>query len=216
MNTGQCKFRKCVDYSVNWLLPKCKDTNPQNVSIGLMLFGILTGVVYFFSTYFPYFYFLGIILIGIRLVIETLDEKIAITYQKQNTKAMLLNLLSPEIADIFLMIAITLADFDYMGVGVIAISICWAMILFDLAGLISGHETKRKGPLQEPYRVMTLMLASLLQFFAQTFHWPVDFIYLFLVWIIVGGLITLVFRWRHLFHKTNNKNRTEEYQNDKP
>lgn len=197
-------LKKYIDYGVNLLLPKCKETDPQHISIGLILFGILTALVYFFATYFALLYFLGIILIMMRLVIEKLDEQVALVYQKQSAKAKLLDLLSPEIADIFLMIAIILADFDYMGVGVIAMSVCWAMILFDLAGFVSGHEIKRKGPLQEPYRVMTLMAASFLQVFAQIFHWPIDFIYLFLVWIIIGGLITLVIRWRHLFRKTTN------------
>ena len=202
MDTSRCQLKKCIDCGVNWLLPKCKDTDPQHVSIGLILFGIVTALVYFFATYFAFLYFLGIILIAIRLIIEKLDEQVAITYQKQSTKAKLLNLLSPEIADIFLMIAIILADFDYMGVGVIAISVCWAMILFDLAGLIYGDEIKRKGPLQEPYRALTLMAASFLQVFAQIFHWPIDFIYLFLIWIIVGGLMTLIIRWRYLFQET--------------
>lgn len=199
MTSERCYFKKSIHCAVNWILPKCKESNPIHISLWLILFGAFTAIVYFFATYFPFFYFLGIVLIFIRLVTEKLDEQVAITYQKNSIRAQLFNLISPELADILLMIGIIMADFDYMGVGIVAMGVCWAMILFDLAGLLSDHEIKRKGPMQEPYRVLTLIVASMLQFFAQTFHWPVDFIYIFLVWIIIGGLITILLRWRHLF-----------------
>ena len=202
MLTDHCLCKKGIVRAAQWLLPKCEKTDPKNISIALLLFGILTAVVYFFATYFAAFYFLGVILIAIRLIVEKLEEQVALTYQKQTSRAILLKIISPEIADILLLIAIILADFDYIGIGDLAMGVCWAMILFDLAGFAVNHESEKQGPLQEPYRILTLVFASFLQFFAQIFHWPVDFIYLFLVWIIIGGLITIVIRWRHLFKAT--------------
>lgn len=191
-----------IDNTIQRLLPKFKETDPSKISLGLMLYGALTAIIFFFATYFPWLYFLAIIAIFIRLYFEKLDEQVALAYDKQTVKAKLLDLISPEVADILLMIGILLADFDYMGIGIIAMGVCWAMILFDLAGLLADHEIKRKGPLQEPYRVFTLMAACFLQFFSQLFHWPIDFIYFFLVWVSIGGIVTIVLKWRHLFKET--------------
>lgn len=191
-----------IDNLVQRFLPKFKNTEPVHISLALILYGAFTALIFFFSTYFPFLYLLAIILIFFRMCLEKLDEQVALTYQKQSTKAELLNLISPELADILLMIGILLADFDYMGIGILAMGVCWAMILFDLAGLIANHEVKRKGPMQDPYRMFVLMGAAFLQIFAQIFHWPIDFIYLFLIWIIVGGLTTLVIKWRALFRES--------------
>jgi phosphatidylglycerophosphate synthase len=114
-------FRKLLD----GLLPVCKHTNPNTISLLLLPLGILTAIIYYFAPKIPYFYCLGIVLIFLRMVIGTLDGLVAETYHKQTPNGTILNRLTPEIADWMLLLSIVLINDQHPILNYSALLVGW-------------------------------------------------------------------------------------------
>ena len=190
-------FRKVL----NFLLTYCKNTDPNHVSLALLPIGFLTALIYYFAPYYAGLYWVGIILILLRMIVGTLDGMIAEHFNKQSAKGSIVNRITPEAADMMLMLAIIFAPPGYFKLGVLALILCWGISYAGLIGLVGGKEIQSVGPVGQTDRIIALMILSLLQFFSVHYYWHFDFMKLFLWWIILGGIVTITLRcYRILEH----------------
>jgi phosphatidylglycerophosphate synthase len=183
-------FRKMIQ----GLLPYFKHANPNWVSFWLIPIGVVTALTYAFAPSFPIAYWLGIALIILRMVIGTMDGLIAVTYHKETARGEMINRITPEIADILLMLGIIFSNSDYYFVGVLALAACWATTFSGLIGVVANRKIQSVGPVGQTDRIAALILFSLLQYFSLVFGFGIDFIWLFLWWCVIGGFATAALR----------------------
>ncbi|HVV67613.1 MAG TPA: hypothetical protein VHE99_01045 [Gammaproteobacteria bacterium] len=188
-------FRKLIQF----LLPYFKNTDPNTVSYALVPLGLLTALIYFFAPKCDWLYLLGIVLIFLRMIVGTLDGLIAETFHKQSPKGEVNNRLTPECADILLMLAIALSLPASLPLGLFALGISWGISYTGIIGAVAGLKPQSVGPVGQTDRIASLILLSLLQFFSLHYAWNFNFIILFLWWVIIGGLITIGLRIYRLF-----------------
>ncbi len=180
-------FRKLLEF----LLPFCKNINPNTISVFLIPLGFLTALIYKMAPTQPAFYLVGIVCIFLRMIIGTLDGLVAETYHKQTPNGTILNRLTHEAADLMLMCAIIMANPQHLHLGIWALLLCWATSFLGLLGLAGGKKIQSVGPVGQTDRIVALMVFSLLQFWNV---FGVDFITLFLWWVVLGGIITISLR----------------------
>lgn len=188
-------FRKLF----NFLLPYLKDTDPNWVSLCLIPIGLITALVYYFTANSPLLLILGIVLILLRMIVGTLDGMVAEHFNKQSATGTILNRLAPEFADIVLMLAIVLSNRSYYLLGFFVLTVCWGVSYCGLIGLVSNKPIQSVGPAGQTDRVVALILFSVLQILGIQLGWSVDFIYWFLWWVVIGGLITILIRLYRVF-----------------
>ena len=68
-----------------------------------------------------------------------------------------------------------------------------------MLGAVVGKPTQSVGPVGQTDRLAALQLFSLLAFFAARWHWNMDAIRLFLIWVVGGGVVTVLLRLRRHF-----------------
>lgn len=183
-------FRKLF----NFLLPYFKDTDPNWVSIALIPLGLITAWIYYVGSDNSLLLVLGIVLIFLRMIIGTLDGMIAERFNKQTPNGNILNRLAPECADIFLILAIIFSNSDYHTLGFWVLAVCWGISYCGLIGLVGNKPIQSIGPVGQTDKVVALILFSLLQIFSLIWNWGVDFIYWFLWWVLIGGVVTIIIR----------------------
>lgn len=183
-------FRKLID----GLLPICKDTNPNTISLILLPIGLLTALVYYYAPQHPIFYCLGIVLIFFRMVIGTLDGLVAETYHKQTPNGTILNRLTPEIADWMLLLSIVLLNVQHPLLNACALLVGWAVSYVGLLGLAGNKRIQSVGPVGQTDRLVALMIASAVHYGGIRANWHIDMIAVFIWWVILGGMITFAVR----------------------
>lgn len=190
-------FRKAILF----LLPLLRHVHPNTVSWSLVPLGIITATVYLLAPQTPWLYLLGSALIFLRMIIGTLDGLMAVEFQKSTPKGEMINRIAPEIADMCLMIGIILSSSHYATVGLIAVTMCWSVTFFGLIGLVANKKIQSIGPLGQTDRIVALIGFSIFQYFALHWHWAFDFLYAFLLWVIIGSVITCALRLYYHFKK---------------
>ncbi len=183
-------FRKLIQF----LLKYVKDRDPNHISLVLLPIGFITALIYLIAPHAAFLYWIGIILIFIRMIVGTLDGLVAETYNKQSPNGSILNRLTPEAADMMLMLALIFASPGYPSLGIFALIACWAISYAGLIGLTGGKPIRSIGPAGQTDRLAALMALSALQFFSLHQQWHFDFMKLFLWWVVVGGIATVSLR----------------------
>jgi phosphatidylglycerophosphate synthase len=194
-------FRKLLHF----LLGYFKNSNPNHVSLALLPIGLMTALLYYYAPQYPFLYCLGILFILIRMIVGTLDGMIAESFNKQTPNGTILNRLTPEAADMMLMAAIILSAPNYFILGIFSLIIIWGISYTGLLGLAGGKRIQSIGPAGQTDRIVALMLFSLLQMFALHYGWEINFITLFLWWVIIGGIITIALRCYRILTETSNE-----------
>jgi phosphatidylglycerophosphate synthase len=162
--------------------------------------GLLIGACYWVGAQgLPWIWLLAIPLVFVRMFLGTLDGLVATHYGKGSRKGELVNRLAPELCDVFTMLALALARPEWMVPGILGLAASWMITFSGLVGATAGLPTQSVGPAGQTDRLATLQLATLLAFFAETRHWPVDVFALYLWWVWVGGAITVALRLRRNF-----------------
>lgn len=183
-------FRKLF----NFLLPHFKHTDPNWVSLALIPIGLITALVYYFAGNNVFLLILGMILLLLRMIVGTLDGMIAEHFHKQSSQGTILNRLAPELADILLMLGIILSNPEFYILGFFVMAACWGISYCGLIGLVGDKTIQSVGPAGQTDRVVALLLLSLLQIFSIAYNWDVNFIYWFLWWVFIGGILTIAIR----------------------
>jgi len=183
-------FRKVIEF----LLPFFKEMNPNNISLAIIPIGIVTAFTYYFAAQFSLLYLIGILLIFIRMIVGTLDGMVAEQHHKQTANGSIINRLAPEAADMILMLAIILASPKYFLLGMFALVASWAISYSGIVGLVGAKKIQSVGPVGQTDRLVALMVFSGLQFANIFLNWNFDFIKMFLWWVVIGGLLTIILR----------------------
>lgn len=186
-------FRRLIGF----LLPLFKSIDPNHVSYSLIPLGLITSGVYFLAPNTPSLYLLGVSLILARMVLGTMDGLMAVKFNKETPDGEMINRIAPEVADVFLMLGLVFSAPQYLGLGAVAIACCWAVTFFGLVGIVAGRKIQSVGPVGQTDRVVALIFFSVLQYFSMTNGWGLDYIYYFLLWVIVGSLPTIGLRAYH-------------------
>ncbi|NGX52867.1 MAG: Inner membrane protein YnbA [Candidatus Anoxychlamydiales bacterium] len=190
-------FRKVIFF----LLPFFKKVDPNVVSWSLIPLGIITAITYFFAPHIHWLYLLACGLIFLRMVIGTLDGLMAAEFQKSTAKGEMANRIAPEIADMCLILGIAFSSFYYSTLGLVAITMCWAVTFFGLIGLVANRKIQSVGPVGQTDRIVALIVFSICQYLSLYWAWNFDFIMAFFLWVIIGSVITCALRIYSLFKK---------------
>lgn len=183
-------FRK----TISWLLPLVRHISPNAISWSLLPVGVLTAWCYYVAKDHPLLYLAGAGLIFLRMIVSTLDGLAAVTFRKCTPEGEIVNRITPELCDALVMVAIVLAQQEHLALGVVALTIGWLTSFAGLVGLTGGKPVQSVGPVGQTDRISALLILSLVgtanYFLAQ----PLDVLYWFLWWCVLGGLVTVVLR----------------------
>ncbi len=184
---------------IQWMLPAFRQISPNLLSVALIPIGLVTAYCLLQAAQGnPHFYLLAILFCILRMFFGTLDGLVAEHFKKTGPVGEVMNRLTPEIADIFYMVALALAKPAWLFPGVFAIGMAWLISFSGLIGLLIQKPIQSSGPAGQTDRLVTLCLFALLAYCSETQHWGIDFIVLFLYWVILGGALTVFLRLRPL------------------
>ncbi|MDX8431126.1 MAG: CDP-alcohol phosphatidyltransferase family protein [Candidatus Algichlamydia australiensis] len=175
-------------------MPIFKNIHPDVVSYSLIPIGILTAILFFYAPSTPFFYLIGALFILLRMIVGTLDGLIAVTFNKSSPKGEMINRIAPEVCDMLLITAIVYSSPNYLILGSAVLAACWAVTFFGLIGIVAEKKIQSVGPAGQTDRIVALAVFSLFHYFQKFFSFHIDFIYLFLIWVLVGSALTLYFR----------------------
>lgn len=194
MDIGLYKMKHPFAKLIRWLIPMCRNVDPNVLSLALIPIGAAVAVVYYFAPEQPVLYLLGVTLIFLRMVVATLDGLVAVTYGKSSARGELINRMAPELADLMMLGAIVLSKPSYASLIVPVLLVGWATSFFGLIGLAAQRPIQSVGPCGQTDRLAALGVFSLLAYFGSVYAIEIDFIRLFLWWTLVGGTVTVIFR----------------------
>jgi phosphatidylglycerophosphate synthase len=117
---------------------------------------------------------------------------------KTSARGEIANRLWPEISDVLLFIALAQAP-DSWVIGAAAIAMCWLTTFSGLGGLTAGAPVQSVGPAGQTDRLPALIVFSLIGFVSLELGHPLNVLYAFLWWVVIGGAITVVLRLRRTF-----------------
>lgn len=206
MNIGLYNYKEWARGYLTGFLPYFEKIHPNWISAAIIPLGLLTAWVYALgNNEDSFFYLLGIFLLALRLLLGMLDGMVAEKYEKSSPLGNLINKLSPEFADMSLMIALALTAGNNSDLAIWAVGIGWATSVLSLSGLMIGKEVQSQGPVGQTDRLLALALFSLpAAFFSSEL-----FMGLFYWWCIFGGMVTCALRLSKLIYEDRSQNQTE-------
>ncbi len=74
------------------------------------------------------------------------------------------------------------------------ITVAWLTTFTGMVGLVSGRPGQSIGPVGQTDRLAALLVLTLAAFFSDSYGWGIDFIWIFLVWSLLGGIVTVILR----------------------
>ena len=200
MDIGLYNLKYPVRKLIAGVLPLVKDVDPNTVSWLMIPVGAGIAACYYFAAQGQtVLYLVAIALTFLRMYLGTLDGLMAEHYKKGTPKGEMINRLTPELCDVMYLLAVTLARPEWMLLGIWALAIAWLTTFSGLIGLTAQKKIQSVGPVGQTDRLAALLIFSLLAFFSDKFVWGIDFIRIFLIWAIAGGIFTIILRLkRHL------------------
>jgi phosphatidylglycerophosphate synthase len=200
MDIGLYQFKHKFRSYLEKFLPHLERVDPNWITLLLLPIALLTAWTYRCAAESHSLYLVGILLIGLRMVVSTLDGMCAEHYGKTTPLGTLLNRLCPEFADISLMLGLILSAGDNMDLAIWAMAIGWASAYLGIIGLAIGRPILSLGPVGQTDRLVALVIASLLAFVMG----PEIGLQLFFWWCIFGGLVTCALRLQRLIQNPND------------
>lgn len=202
-NIGLYNLKYPARKLIEWTLPFVRNVNPNTVSWLMLPVGFGVALCsYFGGNGYPTLFLWAPFLIVLRMFLGTLDGLMAVRFNKESPKGEIINRLSPELCDVMYLVALTIAQPEWLLLGVFSLAIAWLTTFAGLVGVLVKKPIQSVGPVGQTDRLAAFIGFSFLQYFSVTMNWQIDFIGVFLWWCIAGGLLTISFRlWRTL--KTN-------------
>lgn len=198
MNIGAYQLKYPFRKLLSKIIPHFKDVDPNAITRLILLVGFFAAISYYFAYREPLMYFFGIFFIFFRMFLATMDGLIAETYKKSSAKGEILNRVIPEIADIFLLIALS---WQHPQLGIFVISFAWLSAVMGLVPLLVKKDVLSIGPLGQTDRLIALIIFTIMMYLQTIFEWNVDFTYVFLWFCLVGGVLTSANRFRKVYFK---------------
>jgi CDP-diacylglycerol---glycerol-3-phosphate 3-phosphatidyltransferase len=195
MDIGLYNWKYPVRKMIAGLLPQLADVDPNHISWLMLPVGALIAATYWVGAQGqPWMYLMAIVLIFFRMFLGTLDGLVATHYGKGSKTGEIVNRLAPELCDALYLVALATARHEWMLPGVLAIATSWLITFTGLVGATAGLPTQSVGPAGQTDRLAILQALSLLAFLAEARKWSVDFLGIFLWWVVIGGVLTIVLR----------------------
>ena len=197
MDIGLYNMKYPVRKLISGVLPLMKDVNPNTVSWSMIPVGAAIAVCYYFAIQGQnVLYLVAIALTFLRMYLGTLDGLMAEHYKKGTPQGEMINRLTPELCDVMYVLALTFACPQWLFLGIGVLSVAWLTTFAGLIGLTAQKKIQSIGPVGQTDRLAALLVFTLLAYFSNQFHWGVDFIQIFLIWAITGGILTIILRLR--------------------
>ena len=146
---------------------------PDVISFIAFFLTLLIGFLYYRAGESPIFFIVNIILILLRMTLNTLDGLIALKIERTSMKGKLVNALPDRYADLFILIGISFSNLGDIRIGFIA-SITVLLVSYSgMLGKAIGVSWQQQGPLDKVDRLVLIMIASLVQFIFIKIGYPV-------------------------------------------
>lgn len=200
MDIGLYNLKYPVRRMISGALPALRHVDPNLISAAMLPVGLAIAACYWFGAHGrPGLYLVAIALLFLRMYLGTLDGLVATHYGKSGPIGEMVNRIAPELCDVLYLVALALARPEWRLPGIAALAMAWLVTFSGLLGLTAGGATQSVGPAGQTDRLAALQLLSLLAYLAARFGWPIDFLRAFLVWVAVGGAITVALRLARAF-----------------
>jgi archaetidylinositol phosphate synthase len=143
---------------------KVKFIHPDIISYTALLVAFATGILYYKSGETPIFLIFSILLILLRMTLNTLDGLIALKIKRTSRKGEIVNALPDRYADMFYLIGISFSTLCDLKIGMIAIVTVLLISYSGMLGKALGVSWQQQGPLDKVDRLVIVMVFSLIQF----------------------------------------------------
>jgi phosphatidylglycerophosphate synthase len=198
MDLGLYQLKYPVRRLIGGAVPMLRGVHPDVVSWSIIPVGVATAICYFYADSHPLLLMVAPVLILLRMFLATLDGLLAAAWGKSSARGEIANRLPPEICDMLLFLALAQAP-DRRLIGVAAIAMCWLTTFSGLVGLTAGAPVQSVGPAGQTDRLATLIVFSLIGFVSHELGRPMNVLWAFLWWVVIGGAITVTLRLRRTF-----------------
>lgn len=194
MKIGLYQLKYPARKVIEWVLPFVRDVNPNTVSLLMLPVGLVIALCSYAGLKTnSWLLIAAFFLCFLRMFLGTLDGLMAVRFNKSSANGEILNRLAPEFCDAMVLVAIIFAKPEYSVLGTFLLVLAWLTSFSGTLGLFVGRAIQSVGPVGQTDRLAAFMLMILLQYFFPS----IDFIYFFMWWCIVGGIITITLRvWR--------------------
>jgi archaetidylinositol phosphate synthase len=149
---------------LNSFSEKIKFIPPDIITLIAFFVTLAAGILYGKSGEMPVFLILNIVLILLRMTLDTLDGLIALKRNRTSMIGKIVNALPDRYADMFILVGIAFSSLCSIGIGMIA-SITVLLVSYSgMLGKAIGVSWQTHGPLDKVDRLVLIMVASLIQF----------------------------------------------------
>jgi archaetidylinositol phosphate synthase len=143
---------------------KIKFIHPDIISYTAFFVALIIGILYYKSGENSTFLIINIILILLRMTLNTLDGLIALKIRRTSRKGKIVNALPDRYADMFYLIGISFSSLCSLGIGMIATITVLLVSYSGMLGKAMGVSWQQQGPLDKVDRLVIVMVFSLIQF----------------------------------------------------
>ncbi|MFH2033627.1 MAG: class I SAM-dependent methyltransferase family protein [Candidatus Margulisiibacteriota bacterium] len=138
--------------------------DPDHLGYLATFISLMTGTLFIFSSKHPYLLLVIIILILLRMVLNTLDGVIAIAQDKKDIRGEIVNALPDRYSDVFLFIGIFLSGLCDQFIAILGLATIFLVSYTGMLGKAIGVEWQHHGPLGKVERLIMVMISCFLQF----------------------------------------------------
>lgn len=143
---------------------KVKFIHPDIFSYTALVVAFATGILYYNSGEIPILLIINILLILLRMTLNTLDGLIALKIKRTSRKGKIVNALPDRYADMFYLIGISFSTLCNLKIGMIATITVLLISYSGMLGKALGVSWQQQGPLDKVDRLVMVMIFSLIQF----------------------------------------------------
>jgi CDP-diacylglycerol--glycerol-3-phosphate 3-phosphatidyltransferase len=197
MDLGLYELKYPVRRMISGLLPRLAHVSPNAISAAIVPVGAATAACLWLGAGGrPWLYLVAIALVFVRMFLGTLDGLVATHYGKASPQGEIVNRLAPELCDALYLAALVAVRPAWQLAGIGALALAWLTSFAGLVGAVNGKPTQSVGPAGPTDRLAALQVLLLLAFLSDTLGWGVDFVAVFLWWVVIGGALTVTLRLR--------------------
>jgi CDP-diacylglycerol--glycerol-3-phosphate 3-phosphatidyltransferase len=180
--------------------------HPDFISYLAVVLSIVTGISFYYSKKNPFFLVLCIVLILLRMFLNTADGVVAKIRERKSLTGEIVNALPDRYSDIFTLVGITLAGFTNYWIGISAIASMFLVSYSGMLGKAIGLSWRHEGPLGKVERLVILIFFSILQIiFKDRMFWGLYPLAWSLIVFIVFGQWTIFNRVRKTYTEIMDK-----------
>ena len=192
---------------------KLKFIHPDVFSWMAFFLSLLIGIFYYKSGSIHIFLIINIVLIILRMTLNTLDGLIALKINRTSMKGKLVNALPDRYADIFILAGISFSSLCDLRIGMLA---SLSVLLVSYSGMLGkaiGVSWQQHGPLDKVDRLVLIIIASFAQFIVmkmgyfrfKIFCLEFTLIEYFMILFIILAQITIINRTIGMVREINIK-----------